>query len=379
MTTRSKQLLKDFVKEFPKIVNDMKDANHGLKPSENNDIYTTSSYHMEGDVWTHTMMVFKEAITRYPNDYLLHIAVLCHDIGKPYVREVVIDEVKGTRVRFIGHEGVSVFKTIDILKSKIFEPFELTEQDKLMILNTIGLHGDFFESFSNEKSLLKMIHKFNSYELFSLVQKHLICDHNGRISYDEHNSELIETFTKDDYQRYATGLVYPEDYNPPLLTVLVGPPCSGKSTYIAKNLSKALVISRDNTLIKYGKEKFPDLNYSDLFTTLSSSDHEDIDRLVMEQFMLATSNKQDIVIDLTNMSPKSRRKWSQGTKNIITKEYYKQAIVFYTGFEELYKRNTIRAAKEGKFIKEYIMTMMCKNYKVPMYDEYNNIEFVLAN
>jgi predicted kinase len=173
--------------------------------------------------------------------------------------------------------------------------------------------------------------------------------------------------------------VYPEDYEPHLLTVLVGPPCSGKSTYIAENLSKALVISRDNTLIKYGKEKFPDLNYSDLFTTLSSSDHEDIDRLVMEQFMLATSNKQDIVIDLTNMSPKSRRKWSQGTKNIITKEYYKQAIVFYTGFEELYKRNTIRAAKEGKFIKEYIMTMMCKNYKVPMYDEYNNIEFVLAN
>jgi len=371
----SKNVLNLFVQNFPSIVQDMKNSDHGYNRDGINHL---NSYHMEGSVWTHTMMVFKEAITRYPGYPLLHIAVLLHDIGKAYVREVVEDEVKGTRVRFFGHEGVSTYKAADILNSKAFEVLELTEREKSLILSTIAIHGDYFDSFHSEKGINKMLNKFSGAfyeELFDMVRMHLICDHNGRISFEDHNSREIENFNV----RFGPGreaFGYTKE-GKPLLVVLVGPPCSGKSTHIKNNFSNYTIISRDNTLMEYGLASHPDLTYSELFKTLQTEDHENVDKLVTEKFMLATKNRENIVIDMTNMSPKSRRKWSQGTSNIVGKEYYKQAIVFFTGYEELLKRNTIRYGQEGKNIPEGVLLNMCKNFKLPMHDEYDNIEFVL--
>lgn len=352
------------------LVEAMKHSDHGYGDKLN-------PYHLEGSVFTHTMMVYKEATTRYPEDNLLHIACLLHDIGKVQAREVVEDEVKGTRVRFFGHEGLSTFQAIDILNSEAFNTLELTNEDKVLILNTIALHGDFFDSFKDEKSITKMLNKYNCDErrLFELVQRHLICDHNGRLCLDDHNSNDIKKFPMKTFRMNTTGMLYPETFVPSTIVTLVGPPCSGKSTYI-QHQRGFTIISRDDTLMEYGKLKYPDLNYSELFKALSTEDHEAVDKLVSEKFMEATKNRENIIIDMTNMSPKSRRKWSQGYKNIVSKEYWKQSVVFYTGFNTLLDRNDRRFEETGKNIPYKVFTSMCKNFKLPRYDEFDEIEYV---
>ena len=346
---------------FTELIADMKNSEHGHGTNLN-------PFHIEGNIYTHTMMVYKQAITRYPDDKLLHIACLLHDIGKPYVRAVVEDPTKGTRVRFFGHEGMSVYKAIDILNSVNTKELNLTDDDKILILNTIALHGEFFDAFLDSNSIAKMENKFKSNTLLEYVQKHLICDHNGRMSLHEHDSGNIESYKATVKPDYITDTAYK-----PTIKLLVGPPCSGKSTYtdnINKD-NKYTIISRDNELIQYGIDKFNDDNYSSIWKKLTINDQDTIDNILNNKFNTAVKNKAHIIVDMTNMSKKSRRKW------LGIKSYYKEAIVFYTGYNELLIRNTNRA-KTGKFIPEYVFTNMCKNFSLPMYDEVNSITTILC-
>jgi predicted kinase len=162
----------------------------------------------------------------------------------------------------------------------------------------------------------------------------------------------------------------------------VGPPCSGKSTYIQELRNagsfdspenNTIIISRDDALMDIGKQKYPTLNYSELFKTLTEDDQKEVDTLVQKRFKAAIVNKDNIVIDMTNMNPKSRRKWLAN----VNSSYTKHIVVFFTGYEELMKRNTIRAAKTGKYIPNHIFVDMMKKFKLPMSDEADIIEFIL--
>jgi hypothetical protein len=37
----------------------------------------------------------------------------------------------------------------------------------------------------------------------------------------------------------------------------------------------------------------------------------------------------------------------------------------------------VRYSQEGKNIPEKVLLNMCKNFKLPMHDEYDNIEFIM--
>lgn len=366
MEYKSADILQLFVKSFPDIVQNMKDCDHSV------DGIKLNPFHMEGDVWTHTMMVFKQAITRYPDDKLLHIACLLHDIGKVQAREIILDDNNTpVKCRFIGHEGVSTFKAISILNSKEFEVLNLSQEDKLLIINTINLHGDFFESFDGGKKQDKMEDKFSfmNDEVLRMVVKHLICDHNGRISYNEHNSDTIEAYYPPRYDYVSRSAFITNE-----IVLLVGPPCSGKSTYLSnhKEYLDYTIISRDNTLIDYGKTYYPELKYSELFKSLSKEEHENVDKILMVKYQTAVKNKENILVDMTNMSAKSRRKWLQ-----VPKTYKKLAVVFYTGDKELKTRNIKRYDIEGKYILGNVYINMFKTFKTPLYDEFDNIEYVL--
>lgn len=78
-------------------------------------------YHTEGDVWQHTRLAFlnldskkfKKQFSSEKNSIELIIAILFHDIGKPYT--IKTPEKNGTdRIRFSGHDqvGAKLFKKI---------------------------------------------------------------------------------------------------------------------------------------------------------------------------------------------------------------------------------------------------------------------------
>jgi hypothetical protein len=51
--------------------------------------------------------------------------------------------------------------------------------------------------------------------------------------------------------------------------------------------------------------------------------------------------------------------------------------MFYTGSDTLADRNAIRFEGTGKNIPATVIFNMCKNFKAPMYDEYDEIEYIL--
>jgi predicted kinase len=112
-------------------------------------------------------------------------------------------------------------------------------------------------------------------------------------------------------------------------------------------------------------------NYSEVFSKLTPDDHNIIDNIVLAKYSKAIKDRENVIIDMTNMSPKSRRKWSN-----IPKSYKKRAIVFYIGDKKLHERNTIRA-REGKYIRHNVFESMYSRFIVPTYDEVDEIYYVL--
>lgn len=81
------------------------------------------NYHSEGDVWTHTMLAlkllrsprFRKEFGKEPPDAVTTLAVLFHDIGKPYT--IQTPEKNGTdRIRFNEHDKVGADVTEKIAR-----------------------------------------------------------------------------------------------------------------------------------------------------------------------------------------------------------------------------------------------------------------------
>jgi len=211
-----------FKRNYPELVIEMKNCNHAVDDCDSN------PYHIEDDVWTHTMMVCKEA---EKHNRIVQIAALLHDIGKVQAREI-----KDGKARFFGHEGISVFSSISILKH-LQKDFGLTDKEILRILHVISLHGSLWDLINKPS---KIINKFFNAEAFFDTLFHIKCDTLGRFcsasSVDDiiFKSELgISVLGYEDFSKHfkAKQTVFGN----PLLEVLIGLPGSGKSTYANNN------------------------------------------------------------------------------------------------------------------------------------------------
>lgn len=340
---------------YPDLVKTMKDAQHHYSDEKLN------AYHLEGDVFTHTMMVCLQAVNYAPDNDYVRWSTLLHDIGKPDAR-FVNDEKQKTM--FYGHEGLSAFMAIDILNAT-----DISVEDKIMIFKIIALHGDLFrfmkpcgtvkdeilEIFAGEKDLLhNLVYQVRADSTGRFWDGGTVTDD---VKYDlpKHFKPIIK--------RLKNGIKIKNDFEKPMLTVLVGPPASGKSTYLANMKDKATVISRDNLVMEMAENLGG--NYNDAFKAINED--KELLKVVSDSFneKVQTAKKEggDLTIDMTSMSKKGRRKWV----NEFSK-YNKRAIVFLTGFEELKRRNTIRS-QTGKHIPEHVLKDMCQRFSLPMYSE----------
>lgn len=331
------KLIEEFQLRYPELVKQMHESTHHFSEERLN------PYHLEGSIFTHSLMVCLMA----ENTSLSRsnkIACLLHDIGKPACRTVSEDR---QRVHFIGHEGYSAHMSIDIMKD-----FGLTAHEIIHNFQIIAMHTDPFKM--DSEALMSRC--FRNHKLYIDLKTVSECDHKGRFCQDiSHGRELSSKKQK---------LVTQDSYENEVI-VLVGLPCSGKST-VREEYPNHEVISRDDIIEEIGEGS----NYSEKW---NSVDQKEVDKLLIKRKKDLISQKKDVIIDMTNLTRKSRRK----RLSMFPASYKRKAIVCLTGLKEIKRRNEARR-KEGKFINWDVFERMMKTTYPPLFDEFEHIDWRLT-
>ena len=212
--------------------------------------------------------------------------------------------------------------------------------------------------------------------------------------------------------------LFEEFTNKKNIYILVGPPSVGKSTWISKRFEhiKPFVISRDNivdeianeygftyddmfhrpdegsklgdvdpkfgTIIKTPNTKVDDVEFSHLIYDNVWKANVQVFRILRDQ-ILEARGKDNIVIDMTNMTPSERKKSLKIIKG-IEDEYNKIAVVFnFKGIEDIIKKvnkkrsEEIKARGGTKTIPEYVYDRLFSIYQdVKLEEGFDRIEYV---
>jgi predicted kinase len=128
----------------------------------------------------------------------------------------------------------------------------------------------------------------------------------------------------------------------PTFTMLIGAPASGKSTWTQKNAkSNDIIISRDNIVDKL--RVGTGMSYSDTFKDklFQSKVNTKLEREIDNAFR----SSSNIIVDMTNMSKKSRSRLLSRAG-----EYKTIGVAFEVNKSTLIKRLDKRFKETGKFI-----------------------------
>jgi predicted kinase len=145
----------------------------------------------------------------------------------------------------------------------------------------------------------------------------------------------------------------------PFLILLIGPPLSGKTTWIRNNFPNTSVISRDEIVMEvYGSR-----NYTEAFNNV---DQKEVDRVLDSRLRKANSENKNIIIDMTNMTSKRRKQ----NLNYFSNDYHKIAVIFPILSDEEYEiRNQKRIKEENKDLPMHVIKRMISSYQPIRSDE----------
>jgi predicted kinase len=145
----------------------------------------------------------------------------------------------------------------------------------------------------------------------------------------------------------------------PFVIILIGPPLSGKTTWIRENFPTTEVISRDEIVMEvYGSR-----NYTEAF---KSVDQKEVDKVLGQRFLDANKEKKNVIVDMTHMASKRRKQ----NLNYFTNDYYKLGVIFPILTDDEYvKRNQKRIEEENKDLPMGIVKSMISSYQPITSDE----------
>lgn len=149
----------------------------------------------------------------------------------------------------------------------------------------------------------------------------------------------------------------------PKCYMLVGVPASGKSTFSYDNFDLGTIISTD-AIIDYISHTYG-MTYNESFKDLIGF----AEKVMWKNINSCIERGLDIIIDRTNLTEKSRKKFIDKLKPF---GYTFQAIVFpevgsAALSEEEWKRRL--ANRPGKTIPDHILESMVDNYEIPLMSE----------
>jgi predicted kinase len=134
----------------------------------------------------------------------------------------------------------------------------------------------------------------------------------------------------------------------PFVIILIGPPLSGKTTWIRENFPTTEVISRDETVMEvYGSR-----NYTEAFNNV---DQKEVDKVLTQKFLDANLVKKNVIVDMTHMASKRRKQ----NLNYFSDDYYKLGVIFpILSDDEYVRRNQKRIEEENKDLPMRIVKSM---------------------
>ncbi|MDN3651820.1 ATP-binding protein [Thalassotalea ponticola] len=155
------------------------------------------------------------------------------------------------------------------------------------------------------------------------------------------------------------------------ITVLVGPPCSGKSSFL-KRLDYDFAISSDAIVEQLCRHN--EIAYHQFFQLPANHIIRQQHKHLFEAAIEQSKQYQHVIWDLTNLTRKSRAR-------IFS--YYPSAefnaVVFdFVGYEHLLlARNEQRSKLTGKYIDPEVLRAMCQSYQtVDLNEGFRHIEHV---
>lgn len=359
-------ILKWFINKYPELYKQLRVCTHHYGSILN-------PYHIEGDVLTHTLMVFNliKNSPKYSNNVEMLLVGLLHDIGKIRVRTEVPEKNK---VHFANHPMVSTFMAYSILKD--FEKdFNIT-LDKVKILSLINWHDiiwacnkesmfkDYLAKFKGELDILKGLIDFMQFDNNGMF--------NEKTSLDSF-MPLIDTVNSLTEQDYVKDVSY--DSNKPDMVFLIGVPCSGKSTFLKENsdrFKEHVTISFDNSILETCENS--ETTYNDAYHSISRDELKKIEKQLFEKIKDSVKERKNIVIDQTNLSPKSRR---SRMGMVSTKVYNFVADVFLIDYETFKDRDRKRTIEQGKTINDKVLNSMLQRFTLPLPCEFSKINYHL--
>lgn len=338
-----------FEHTFPDLVTLMEATTHDHSDG------TQNPYHLEGDIWTHTLMVVDTLASEDPD---LILAALLHDVGKLYTRK----ERQGGRVSFREHENVSMVKSVDILQQL---PPTLTV-DRLKILQFVAWHGQLWhpKNDHDENALInrRFGHDVDFYRDFITFVR---ADAFGRSVCNEHEViALMERFAY--YENYIPFPVnaYPQHQPDKEVLFLIGLSGSGKTTWHRNHrpLEAHAVISVDDILTR-GKLDYNSIDYAKAVKKAHAQTLQEIRQHV--------DRRRDVVVDMTNLSREARRK---KLSLFPTTQYRRKAVVFLPGEAQ---QNRFLASRPGKKIPPEVLERQKIVFELPGLDEFESIDYRL--
>lgn len=352
------QIAQWFIKNYPKYLKDMQECSYGYSKEQPN------FHHLEGDVWTHAKNGYLCAIENKLSQ-TIQWATLLHDIGRTLTRRV---NRKKSSVSFGNYEGVSVYLALDILNDT-----QLSEEEKTSILKLIAFQYTIidhikFDSPSYEELLKKF--KYDEKLLFELAN-YVKCDIKARKIessrfnlYDTNRIEhLIYTTSKlHTLQKHQSEKKY-------TVHILVGPPCTRKSSYTQQFQTDPnyIIINRDSCVEEIGK-KYGKYSYNEAYDLMKADKaiKKEIDSLDEKREDIAkTSKNKNIIIDNPNLSIKNREEWIDAFSDTHTIK----ATLFFSSFKNLLECDKQRKKQINKSIDKSGFIYKLTKFEFPLVSE----------
>ena len=318
-------------------------------------------FHMEGTILVHTKMVLDwlEINENDNNSINLIFAAILHDLGKIFTKKE--DE---SRAHFKKHENISTYLSIDILK---MAKKDFPDIDIIKILKLIAWHGSLWvrkEHDNLEENLKILDYKYgHDLDFYKDLLKFVEADACGRIfKHKEDEDYILEQFKfLNNFIPYDKTKYIKEKISEVVL--LVGLSGSGKSTYLSNNnFDNYEIISVDNILSK-GKLNYNSIDYK-------KNVKKAFDQ-TMKDMLEAIKKDKNVIIDMTNLDKENRRR---KLSKFPSTKYYKKAIVFLNGVENINK-NLLK--RTNKTIPKEVIEKQILTFELPNYDEFDEIEFII--